>query len=107
MLLSGVPRVAASLLNPSLSRQVFGSFRLMSSGPFQEKERAEETIHFRKEDEKLLRKLLQKVKTQADQADKHEAESHEQEERSFLKKVLGEKVTDAQIEALLGWKHQH
>lgn len=99
--------MAASFLNPSLSRHVFGSFRMMSTGPFQEKERAEETIHFRKEDEKLLRKLLQKVKTQADQVDKHEADSHEQAERSSLKKILGEKVTDAQIEALLGWKHQH
>lgn len=33
---------------------------------FKDKERGEELVHFRKEDEKLLRKLLEKVKAQAD-----------------------------------------
>lgn len=42
MLLNGVPRISASLLNPTLSRYVCGAFRLMSTGPFQDKERAEE-----------------------------------------------------------------
>jgi hypothetical protein len=45
MSLIGVRRVSAILLNPSLRVQVCGAFRPFASGPFQDKERAEEVNH--------------------------------------------------------------
>ncbi|CAL8471384.1 g10926 [Coccomyxa elongata] len=66
----------------------------------------EELVHFRKEDEKLLRKLLEKVRAQADKVDTKEAEDHAQKELSELKGVLGKyNVSEDDLKAVLAWKH--
>lgn len=51
----------------------------------EDKGHAEENVRFRKEDERLLRQLLQKVKAQADNVDVHEAESSKNMELASLK----------------------
>jgi hypothetical protein len=55
-----------SLRMMSVQRQAIACVAQRGMGTFEDKERGEEQIHFRKEDEKLLRKLLEKVKAQAD-----------------------------------------
>ncbi|KAK9826433.1 hypothetical protein WJX81_005207 [Elliptochloris bilobata] len=75
-------------------------------GLYDDKERGDERVHFAREDEKLLRKLLSKVKAQADQVDKQGADGHKDAEAAKLKKILPKhKLTDQEIELLLGWKH--
>ncbi|KAK9828605.1 hypothetical protein WJX72_001004 [[Myrmecia] bisecta] len=71
-----------------------------------DKERGEEAIAFRKEDERLLRALLAKVKKAADSTDVHEAEGSRAAELSSLKAILGKyNVSDKDLQAVLEWKH--
>ncbi|CAL5228330.1 g11439 [Coccomyxa viridis] len=73
---------------------------------FKDKERGEETVHFRKADEELLRKLLQKVKAQADSADSTQAQESAKSELQSLKGMLSKyNISDADYEAIMKWKH--
>lgn len=65
-------------------------------------------MHFLKEDERLLRKLLSKIKAQADAADVHEAAGVEASERSALSAIVGKYGVSAEdMDKLLDWKHKH
>lgn len=65
-------------------------------------------MHFMKEDERLLRKLLSKIKAQADAADVHEAAGVDASERSALNSIVGKyNVSPADVEKLMEWKHKH
>lgn len=76
------------------------------ANPFEDKGRGEENIRFRKEDERLLRQLLNKVKKQADSVDVHEAESTKSNELVSLKEILGKyNVSDEDLNKVLEWKH--
>lgn len=77
------------------------------SSSFSEKERAAEAAFFNKEDEKALRKLLKKLKGQADVNDSKGLQSHVEHDKKGLEKVPGLKLTPEQVEALLKWKHEH
>jgi len=72
---------------------------------FEDRERGEEQVHFRREDEKLLRSLLAKVKKQADVAEGG-ADGAKSAEEQQLKTILGDKANPSTIEALIRWKHE-
>ncbi|RHY27914.1 hypothetical protein DYB32_006438 [Aphanomyces invadans] len=77
------------------------------SDKFADKERAEEARYFNKEDERALRKLLAKLKGQADAADAAGAQTQESIEKKELAQILGANASPATIEALIKWKHHH
>ncbi len=64
-LLQRVSSLAPTLRSLSAQRPAF-YFLVDRSVHFKDREQGEELVHFRKEDEKLLRKLLEKVRAQAD-----------------------------------------
>lgn len=64
-LLQRVSSLAPTLRSLSAQRPAF-RFLVDRSVHFKDREKGEELVHFRKEDEKLLRKLLEKVRAQAD-----------------------------------------
>lgn len=74
---------------------------------YDDKENAEEAIFFRKEDEKLLKELLTKVRAQAEKHDVHSAKGVLAAEKSALDEIVGTKLSDAEKEALMQWKHTH
>ncbi|KUF97027.1 Oxysterol-binding protein 9 [Phytophthora nicotianae] len=63
-----------------------------------DKEKAAEAVFFNKQDEKALRKLLQKMKGRL----KH----HVEHDKKGLKSIPGLNLTDEQVNELLKWKHQ-
>ncbi|GLE05791.1 hypothetical protein PINS_up014972 [Pythium insidiosum] len=73
---------------------------------WKDNERAAEAAFFNKEDEKALRKLLKKLKGQADKNDAAGLKNHVEHDKQGLKN-LGLKLTPEQEEALLKWKHEH
>lgn len=75
---------------------------------FPEREKAAEAVYFNKEEEKLLRGVLKKIKMQADKIDKHAAAGQVAEEKSALKEILEKyNVSDRDMEELLKWKHHN
>merc|ERR1711948_165800 len=77
--------------------------RAFSSDKFRDKEIAEERMYFNKEDEKLLRGLLGKMKAQAECSDR----THKDKERSALIDIVGAySMKSDDIEKLLGWRHR-
>lgn len=74
---------------------------------YDDKENAEEAIFFRKEDEKLLKELLTKVRAQAEKHDVHSAKGVLAAEKSALDEIVGTKLSDAEKDALMQWKHTH
>lgn len=64
--LKRVSSLAPSLRMLIVQRPAIAAASQRGMTNFKDKERGEETVHFRKEDEKLLRKLLEKVRAQAD-----------------------------------------
>ncbi|PRW57560.1 l-inducible nipa [Chlorella sorokiniana] len=74
---------------------------------YDDREAAEEMLFFKKEDEKLLRKLLSKVRSQAAQSDPHAAAGAYEAEKSQLKAIVGKyNISDADLKALIEWKHE-
>lgn len=74
---------------------------------YDDREAAEERLFFKKEDEKLLRELLSKVRAQAEAADPHAATGTLAAERSALDAIVGAKLSDEEKDKLLAWKHTH
>ncbi|GFR46700.1 hypothetical protein Agub_g8319, partial [Astrephomene gubernaculifera] len=74
---------------------------------FAEGEKAIEDLYFTKEDQRLMAKLLAKVKTQSDIADKHAAEGVKAAEMSALKQILPKDTPKEVVDKLLKWKHTH
>ncbi|KAI7836075.1 hypothetical protein COHA_010044 [Chlorella ohadii] len=63
-------------------------------------------LYFKKEDEKLLRQLLSKVRSQAAQSDPHAAAGALEAEKSQLKAIVGKyNVSEADLNELIRWKH--
>lgn len=80
----------------------------VDDGPLGRRERAMEKQFFNKEDEKLLRHLLSKMKTQADKVDTVEAKNVVSEEKTKLEAIVGKyHLTPADIDALIAWRHDH
>ena len=65
-MLQRVSSLAPTLRSISAQRPAFYYLADRSVTHFNDREKGEELVHFRKEDEKLLRKLLEKVRAQAD-----------------------------------------
>ena len=82
-------------------------YALQGMKGYDDKEAAEERLFFKKEDEKLLRELLSKVRAQAEAADPHSATGTLAAERSALEAIVGGKLSDVEKEAVLKWKHTH
>ncbi len=76
---------------------IFVSLSTKTAG-YSDKEAAEEAVFFHKEDEKLLKKLLSKVRAQAEVHDQHSAAGARAAELSSLNEIVGSKLTDAQKE---------
>jgi hypothetical protein len=70
---------------------------------FDERERAAETLWFSKQEEKVLRNLLSKMKAQAD---KHDPTSKEvlAKESKALQEIMPS-LSAEQVSKLLDWKH--
>ncbi|CEG45950.1 uncharacterized protein PHALS_02282 [Plasmopara halstedii] len=81
--------------------------QVLGFSTFKDKEKAVEAIYFNKQDEKTLRKLLQKMKGQTDVTDKEGSKNHLEHDMKGLKEIPGLKLNDEQVQALLKWKHQH
>lgn len=62
-------------------------------------------MFFHKEDEKLLKKLLQKVRAQAEQHDVHNAKGAQAAEMSALDAIVGGKLSAEEKQKLIDWKH--
>jgi len=74
---------------------------------YDERENAQEAVFFKKEDEKLLKDLLKKVRAQAEKHDEHSAKGVRAAEKSSLESIVGDKLTETEKDALLEWKHTH
>uniref|UniRef100_A0AAV1UQM5 Uncharacterized protein n=1 Tax=Peronospora matthiolae TaxID=2874970 RepID=A0AAV1UQM5_9STRA len=91
----------------AVSKRAFASpMQLMGHANMHEKEKAMEAAFFNKQDEKTLRKLLQKMKGQTDVADKDGYKDHVDHDVKGLKKIPGLNLNEEQIQALLKWKHE-
>jgi hypothetical protein len=74
---------------------------------FNERESAMENLYFTKEDERLLRGLLTKVKKQSDVKDKPAAAGVLAAELAALKNITSKyNISDADVSALMDWKHK-
>jgi hypothetical protein len=82
--------------------------RCVSGGaPFREHESAVENLYFNKEEERLLRKLLTKVKKQSDAKDQPGAAGAAAAEVMALKNIVSKyNIAPADMEALVDWKHK-
>ena len=74
---------------------------------YSDKERGEEIVYFKKEEEKLLRQLLAKVAQSASQHDVEGAKAAKAESEKALDSIIGSKLSPAEKEALLKWKNSH
>ena len=74
---------------------------------YDDREGAQEAVFFRKEDEKLLKSLLAKVRAQAEANDVHGAAGARSAELSALNAIVGSKLSDKEKDAVLEWKHTH
>ncbi|KAL4432577.1 hypothetical protein ABPG77_000514 [Micractinium sp. CCAP 211/92] len=103
---------ACTRLTPRLApraQAALGTRSMAMSGlkGYDDKEAAEEMLFFKKEDEKLLRRLLSKVRQQAEQHDVHAAVGAIEAEKSALKAIVGKyNVSEEDLKALLEWKHE-
>ncbi|CAD7701575.1 unnamed protein product [Ostreobium quekettii] len=71
-----------------------------------EREKAQEAVYFNKEEEKLLRGVLKKIKSQADKVDKHAAAGQDAADLSALKEIVHKyNMSQEDLAALLTWKH--
>lgn len=75
---------------------------------FADRESAFENLYFSKEDERALRKLLSKVKSQTQTTDPSASLSSDAAEMASLRAIVGKySVSEADMKALLHWKHAH
>jgi glycyl-tRNA synthetase beta subunit len=109
MLLSAGARLAAR--GPTAMRAAAAqarSYALDGAKGFSEHEQAVENYFFTKRDEEALKQLLKKVKTQTETTDPSASASSAAAEMASLKAIVGKyKVSDADLKALLAWKHAH
>mmetsp|Transcript_32743 Transcript_32743/g.82131 ORF Transcript_32743/g.82131 Transcript_32743/m.82131 type:complete len:121 (-) Transcript_32743:243-605(-) len=86
----------------------FGDRALQGIKGISEKEMAVENAYFNKEDERLLRKILKKVKTVSDVTDEHAAVGIAAQEMSSLKAIVDKyNVSQEDLNALIEWRHHH
>lgn len=84
------------------------SYALEGAKGFSEHEHAVEAYYFNKEDEKALKKLLGKVRSQTQNVDPSSSATSHAAEMASLKAIVGRyKMSDADLNALLAWKHAH
>lgn len=75
---------------------------------FNEHEQAVENMYFSKEDERLLGKLLSKVKKQTQVTDVSAATESAVAEEAALRNIVAKyKISKEDFQALLDWKHAH
>eukprot|EP01025_Chloroclados_australasicus_P050964 TRINITY_DN5925_c1_g1_i3.p3 TRINITY_DN5925_c1_g1~~TRINITY_DN5925_c1_g1_i3.p3 ORF type:complete len:111 (-),score=16.41 TRINITY_DN5925_c1_g1_i3:291-623(-) len=106
LLLQQASFAVAQSLRPVACSLLARGFSMEGLPKYDEKERGEEALYFSKEDEKTLRKLLTKVKQQAD-TDLQEKAKHEAAEADALKGIVAKyNITHDDFLALLKWKHE-
>uniref|UniRef100_A0A7S0USD0 Uncharacterized protein n=1 Tax=Polytomella parva TaxID=51329 RepID=A0A7S0USD0_9CHLO len=75
---------------------------------FSEHEKTIEDLYFTKEDQRLLGKILNKVKAQSDVADKTIAEGIKAAEVNAVKGLVSKyNISEEDVSFLLKWKHTH
>lgn len=75
---------------------------------FGEHEQAVENMYFSKEDERLLGKLLSKMKKQTQVTDVSAATESAVAEEAALRNIVAKyKISKEDFQALLDWKHAH
>ncbi|KAF4323208.1 hypothetical protein BBO99_00002764 [Phytophthora kernoviae] len=98
--------LAARRAAVAVPKRAFASpAQAMGFTDLKDKEKAAEAVFFNKQDEKVLRKLLQKMKGQTDIADKEGYKHHVEHDKKGLKNISGLNLNDEQVSALLKWKH--
>ncbi|KAL3672656.1 hypothetical protein V7S43_001951 [Phytophthora oleae] len=91
----------------AIPKRAFASpAQAMGLADLRDKEKAAEAVFFNKQDEKTLRKLLQKMKGQTDVVDKEGFKHHVEHDKKGLKDIAGLNLSEEQVNALLKWKHQ-
>ncbi|KAH7467314.1 hypothetical protein KRP22_013217 [Phytophthora ramorum] len=99
--------LAARRAAVAVPKRAFASpIQSMGLADLRDKEKAAEAVFFNKQDEKSLRRLLQKMKGQTDVVDKEGYKHHVEHDKKGLQDIPGLKLSDEQISALLKWKHQ-
>lgn len=109
LLARGAWRAAAAAPAASASQlQASRAYALDGAKGFSEHEAAVENFYFNKEDEKALKKLLGKVRSQSHNVDPSGSATSQAAELATLKAIVGKyKVSDSDLQALLQWKHAH
>jgi hypothetical protein len=75
---------------------------------FNENEQAVENMYFSKEDERLMQKLLSKIKKQTQVTDLSAATESAVAEEAALRNIVSKyKISKEDFQALLDWKHAH
>lgn len=106
MFLSRTARSGSRLLQSISSVQTRGMAGEGIRG-LKEHESAVENFYFNKEEERLLRKLLTKVKAQSDAKDEPAAAGVLAAELAALKKIVGNyNMSATDINSLMDWKHK-
>ena len=72
---------------------------------YRDRERAQEAVYFNKEEERTLRQLAAKLMSARKATDPKEYEKLAQKEKDDIKKIVGDKLSADQLEALRKWKH--
>ncbi|KAK9847853.1 hypothetical protein WJX84_008658 [Apatococcus fuscideae] len=91
-----------------LCRQVAPSvgLRSASTDSFTKRERGEETAHFKREEARMLKELLNKVKKSADEGDSEGAAAHKKADTEALKKIVGKyNMSETDLDAVVAWKY--
>jgi hypothetical protein len=101
-------RASRTAAMAAAQQQQARAYALEGTKGFSEHEAAVENFYFNKEDERLLRKLLSKVKTQSQTSDPSASVSSEAADLATLRAIVGKyNVSEPDMKALLHWKHAH
>jgi hypothetical protein len=89
-------------------QQTVRFYALDGAKGFNDRESAFENMYFNKSDEAALRKLLSKVKSQSQTSDPGASMSSDAADLASLRAIVGKySVSEADMKALLHWKHAH
>jgi hypothetical protein len=103
--LRSAPRASGQLLHTYTSVR---GMAMQGVRGFNEHEQAVENMYFSKEDERLLSKLLTKMKKQTQVTDVSAATQSAIAEEAALRNIVSKyQISKEDFQALLDWKHAH
>lgn len=108
MLATSAVRLMRAASRAPMAAAATRSYALDGVKGFNDRESAQENMFYNKEDERALRALLKKVRLQSEHVDPSASASSSAAEIASLKAIVGKyNVADADLQALLAWKHAH